>query len=116
MRELMSEGTSNKTVYHRLSKIEGQIRGIARMVEDGRKVPDVLQQLRAIYSALKAAEANIIEDYLNENLNNSYEISQIIYNNKPIRLRRIANLSSYHWGGFLFCRIYQQQISLNIIL
>jgi len=37
----------------RLSRIEGQVRGVARMVEEERYCIDVLDQIQAIKAALK---------------------------------------------------------------
>ena len=42
---------SQEEVLKRLRRIEGQVRGVARMVEDGRDCREVLQQLSAIRSA-----------------------------------------------------------------
>jgi len=49
----MNEGTSDtETLLTRLRRIEGQIRGIQRMLEEGRDCEDVLTQLTAARSAL----------------------------------------------------------------
>ncbi len=47
----------------RLSRIEGQVRGIARMIEEDRYCVDVLGQTAAIKSAIKAVEKLVIEDH-----------------------------------------------------
>jgi len=49
----------------RLNRIGGQIDGVKKMIEDGRYCPDILTQLRAVRSALKSVEANILERHLN---------------------------------------------------
>lgn len=48
----------------RLNRINGQIEGIKKMVEDGRYCPDIITQLRAVRSALKAVESNILKKHL----------------------------------------------------
>jgi len=48
----------------RLSRIEGQVRGVARMVEDERYCIDVLTQLRAVRAALGKVEQEILHDHL----------------------------------------------------
>lgn len=47
----------------RLRKIEGQVRGISRMIEDERYCIDVLQQMQAIKSALARVEDAILKDH-----------------------------------------------------
>jgi len=49
----------------RLRKIEGQVRGVTKMVEDTRYCVEILTQLKAIKSALSSVEANILESHLN---------------------------------------------------
>lgn len=48
----------------RLNRIEGQIRGISKMVSDGRYCIDILTQLQAVRAALGKVEANILQDHL----------------------------------------------------
>jgi DNA-binding FrmR family transcriptional regulator len=47
----------------RLSRIEGQVRGVARMVEEERYCIDVLDQIQAIKAALKKVEEHILKDH-----------------------------------------------------
>ena len=47
----------------RLNRIEGQVRGISRMIEDKRYCIDVLQQTQAIKSALAKVEDAILKDH-----------------------------------------------------
>ncbi len=53
----------HKDCLSRLSRIEGQVRGIARMIEDERYCIDILTQLRAIKSALNKVETEILKDH-----------------------------------------------------
>ena len=48
----------------RLSRIEGQVRGIAKMVADGRYCIDVLTQVRAARAALAKVETAMLKDHL----------------------------------------------------
>lgn len=48
----------------RLNRISGQIEGIKKMIEDGRYCPDIICQLRAVRSAVKAVETNILHKHL----------------------------------------------------
>jgi len=48
----------------RLRRIEGQIRGIQRMIEEKRYCVDILTQLTSIVGAIKSVEENILERHL----------------------------------------------------
>jgi len=47
----------------RLARIEGQVRGIARMVEEDRYCIDILTQMQAIKAALKRVEEEILKNH-----------------------------------------------------
>ena len=51
-------------LLNRLSRIEGQVRGVARMVEEDRYCIDVLTQLRAVRAALARAESELLKGHL----------------------------------------------------
>ena len=51
-------------LLNRLSRIEGQVRGIARMVDEDRYCIDVLTQLQAVRAALRRVESEILKDHL----------------------------------------------------
>jgi DNA-binding FrmR family transcriptional regulator len=48
----------------RLNRIEGQIRGIARMIEDDRYCVDILTQVAAVQSALDGLARKLLEHHL----------------------------------------------------
>jgi DNA-binding FrmR family transcriptional regulator len=48
----------------RLNRIEGQVRGIARMIEEDRYCVDVLTQIAAVQSALDALARKLLEHHL----------------------------------------------------
>lgn len=48
----------------RLARIEGQVRGIARMVEDDRYCIDVLTQVAAVQKALDAVALQLVDDHV----------------------------------------------------
>jgi len=53
-----------KAQLARLSRIEGQVRGVARMVGDDRYCIDVINQVRAVRAALDKVEQEILHDHL----------------------------------------------------
>lgn len=48
----------------RLRRVEGQVRGIARMVEEDAYCIDVLTQVAAVTKALQAVSLGLVEDHL----------------------------------------------------
>ncbi len=55
----------NTQATARLKTIEGHIRGIERMVEDGAYCIDVIRQIQAVQSALNKVSGMILEGHLN---------------------------------------------------
>jgi DNA-binding FrmR family transcriptional regulator len=51
-------------VVKRLSRIEGQVRGLARMVDENRYCIDVVTQITAVRAALRRAEEEILRDHV----------------------------------------------------
>lgn len=51
-------------VLKRLSRIEGQVRGLGRMVEEDRYCIDIVTQISAVRAALRRAEEEILRDHL----------------------------------------------------
>jgi DNA-binding FrmR family transcriptional regulator len=54
----------NAALLQRLRKIEGQVRGVQRMVEDDRYCVDILVQLSAIRSAVQAVGLSLLESHV----------------------------------------------------
>ena len=50
-------------ILKRLRRIEGQVRGLQRMIEEGRECQDILTQLSGTRSALDAAGELLLEQY-----------------------------------------------------
>jgi CsoR family transcriptional regulator, copper-sensing transcriptional repressor len=48
----------------RLNRIEGQVRGVARMVERDRYCIDVITQIAAVRAALRRVEEEILQDHV----------------------------------------------------
>ena len=51
-------------VLRRLSRMEGQVRGIARMIEEDKYCIDVLTQVSAVNSALRSVALNLLDEHL----------------------------------------------------
>ena len=48
----------------RLSRVEGQIKGVKRMIEDGEYCIDIITQIQAARAALQSVKKNILEKHL----------------------------------------------------
>jgi CsoR family transcriptional regulator, copper-sensing transcriptional repressor len=55
---------TRKTVSVRLKRIEGQVGGLLRMVEDDRYCVEILTQINAVRSALHKVEEQILRDHV----------------------------------------------------
>jgi DNA-binding FrmR family transcriptional regulator len=62
----MEDERQKKDVLLRLRRVEGQIRGLQRMVEEGVSCPDILTQVAAATAALKKVGTVIIHTYMEE--------------------------------------------------
>ncbi len=51
-------------IVRRLRRVEGQVRGIAGMVQDGRYCVDVLQQISAAQAALDKVALALVDDHV----------------------------------------------------
>ena len=51
-------------ITDRLKKIEGQVRGVRKMIDEGRYCLDEIQQANAIVAAMREVELLIISDHL----------------------------------------------------
>ncbi|MCT1616993.1 metal-sensing transcriptional repressor [Kocuria indica] len=57
--------TQDKAAYaRRLKRIEGQVRGVQRMIDEDTYCIDVLTQISAIQSALKSVSLGLMEEHL----------------------------------------------------
>jgi DNA-binding FrmR family transcriptional regulator len=58
------QDATRQTLLVRLRRIEGQVRGLVRMVEDDRYCVDTLTQIAAVRAALHKVEARILQDHV----------------------------------------------------
>jgi CsoR family transcriptional regulator, copper-sensing transcriptional repressor len=75
-------------LLNRLKKIEGQVKGIQRMIEDDKCCTDVMMQISAIRSAINKVGGIMIEKYvmecMQEGLKSSLAKSEIDDNVKNV--------------------------------
>ena len=61
----MKHGYDKVALVKRLHRIEGQVRGIERMVEDDRYCIDILTQVAAVNTALESLAFKVLDDHVN---------------------------------------------------
>jgi DNA-binding FrmR family transcriptional regulator len=55
---------AKSSCLRRLARIEGQVRGLARMVDEDRYCIDIVTQISAVRAALRRAEEEILRDHV----------------------------------------------------
>lgn len=60
----MHKHPSHRSQITRLKRAEGQLRGIMRLIDEGKYCIDILNQLKAVQKALASVEANILETHI----------------------------------------------------
>src|SRR4051794_27737697 len=81
------QAEAKTSVLKRLQRIEGQVRGLSRMVEEDRYCIDVVTQLSAIRAALRAAEDEVMRDHAAHCIEHA-----IASGNKGEQRRKVAEL------------------------
>ena len=71
----------------RLNRIEGQVRGISRMMEEDRYCIDIITQLSAVGAALRRLEEEILHDHVTHCVEHA-----IASGNKAEQRRKIEEL------------------------
>lgn len=62
----LRDSSAKADLLKRVRRIEGQARGVAKMIEEDRDCNDILQQLAAIRSAAHQATVALVRAYANE--------------------------------------------------
>jgi CsoR family transcriptional regulator, copper-sensing transcriptional repressor len=83
------QAAAKASVIKRLKRIEGQVRGLARMVEEDRYCIDIMTQLSAVRAALRRAEEEILADHVTHCVEHA-----ITSGNKADQRRKLAELTS----------------------
>lgn len=61
---LQHDSGAKEGLLLRLRRVEGQVRGVQKMVEEERYCPDVLVQMSAIHESLRAVERILMKSHL----------------------------------------------------
>ena len=73
----MHEAT-RKAVYGWLRRIEGQVGGLLRMVQEDRYCVDVLMQINAVRAALHKVEQEILRDHVAHCVANAFAFGDVL--------------------------------------
>ena len=84
------QSSCHKPLIPNLNRISGQVKGVARMVDEGQYCIDILDQLRAAKSAITTVENKILEKHIQECVSTSLQ-SQKDVDTKIQELTRILN-------------------------
>jgi CsoR family transcriptional regulator, copper-sensing transcriptional repressor len=76
-----------ESALKRFGRIEGQVRGLARMVADDRYCIDIVTQIAAVRAALRRAEEEILRDHVAHCVDEA-----IVSGNRTEQRRKIAEL------------------------
>jgi DNA-binding FrmR family transcriptional regulator len=81
------QSDAKTTILKRQQRNEGQVRGLARMVEDDRYCIDVVTQLSAVRAALRGVAEEVLRDHVGHCIEHA-----IASGNKADQRRKVAEL------------------------
>src|SRR5262245_25169678 len=84
MRQGMNETTKSACIK-RLSRIEGQVRGLSRMVEEDRYCIDIVTQLSAVRAALRRVEQEVLRDHVGHCVKHAMQSGDLEDQNRKIQ-------------------------------
>jgi DNA-binding FrmR family transcriptional regulator len=65
--------TTHAEALHRIARIAGQVQGIRKMVEEQKYCIDIITQIQATRSALRAVELQILKKHMSHCVSNAFE-------------------------------------------
>lgn len=81
-------GTCDKKILNRLKRAEGQVRGIQKMIEEGKECVDVITQLSAVRSSVDRIMGMIVA----ENLKSCLENPEANPEDQAIKIEQAVNM------------------------
>ena len=87
MKESSDRRVRRAGVKRRLARIEGQVRGLSRMIDEDRYCIDVLTQVKAVQAAMRKVEGELLSDHADHCL-----ASAIASDDRAERERKVAEL------------------------
>ena len=65
--------TAQKQIVNRLHRIEGQVRGIEKMLDGAEEVENVLMQLDAVKASVDSLKRNYVKEHVRSTLYEEFE-------------------------------------------
>jgi len=81
----MTDYPSHKNQLNALKRVEGQIRGVQKMIEEGQYCVDILTQLNACVGAILRVEDEVLENHLNHCVADSFKGKSDLEKQKKIK-------------------------------
>lgn len=69
----LSEHPNHRKHISRVRRIRGQVEAIERMIDEKRYCPDIITQIRAAASALRALESTVLESHFQHCVKDTFE-------------------------------------------
>ena len=79
---------TREDIVKRLNRIEGQVKGISRMINEDQKCTEILTQVSAVRAAVNSVGGIILEKYANECVMKSFD------QGNPNKEEELANMMS----------------------
>jgi DNA-binding FrmR family transcriptional regulator len=86
--EVFMDKDASKKIVNRFKRIEGQIRGLEKMIEDEAPCLDILTQVSAVTGAIKKAGTEVVRIYLDQCLVDSANKSEADQESKKIEFQK----------------------------
>lgn len=83
---------SHKKQVSRINRISGQLDGVRGMIEDQRYCPEILTQLRAIRSAVKSLEANVLQTHLSSCVTETFSSRKVTKREKDRKIKELIDI------------------------
>lgn len=85
---------SKEAILKRLKRAEGQVRGVARMVEDDTYCIDIMTQINAAQSALDKVALELLRDHANHCLHDDTVMPKHVENKADELVNAVARMMS----------------------
>ena len=86
----MKDHPSHQSQLSALKRVEGQIRGVIKMIDEGKYCIDVLNQIKAAKAALVRIESNVLKKHVESCVVESFKNKEAL-DNKVEELLKLIN-------------------------
>lgn len=62
-------------IIKRINRAEGQLRGIKKMLQEGRDCQEIIQQISAVSQAIKKINEKVIQNYIHQYIRESSDVN-----------------------------------------